>query len=121
MKEIKFYPDRSYATRMISTGTISLEEAISLCKTYGLIVMVLKSSNDELEFFQIIRVLPNNTVVVLEGCDCTNRIHQPWHNSNVNNFMEGIIYGFPHTEGYYVESFREVVKIISVTFPGWMP
>lgn len=122
MKEIKLYPSVSYATKVISDSTISLEEAIKNSKTFGdHIVLVLKSRSNNILFIQIVNIFEDGTVNVIEQRVGNNHILKTWKNVSNNTFFREILHDYPHTEGYSVQNISELIKIVSVNIPEWLP
>ena len=120
MKEIKFYPDRSYATKIITNEKISLEEAITRCKQQGTIILVLKTMPNEIMFIQTVNVLMDDTVDVREQrLDLhPQRIDHTWIRINAYEFMEKIKVYFPYLEGYLIETYQDMDKIFEMIIPG---
>ena len=122
MKEIKLYPSVSYATKLINNSTISLEEAIKNSETLGdPIVLVLKSRSNNILFIQIVNIFEDGTVNVIEQRVGNNHILKTWKNVSNNTFFREILHDYPHTEGYSVQNISELIKIVSVNIPEWLP
>jgi hypothetical protein len=119
MKEIKLYSDRSYATEILCNETISLVDAINICKHGGLMILVIKDSSMTSKYLQIVNINNDNKIRVSEQ-HINSKLVVTWIDHDIFEFINSIKENFPKTEGYVISSYSELYKIMKVHFPEWI-